>query len=580
MNPSRVIASLVIEAGTFVAPTAALAQADIPGKVPLVFNRYYTYPELESQFKAIAAAYPDLVELRKLGQSGQGRDMWVAIVNAPKTGPHTSKPAMYIEANVHGNELQGSEAVLYALWSLTKGYGGVPGITKLLDNYSFYLVPSVNPDGRSYWFDAVNNSSSSRSNQRPIDSDRDGLTDEDATEDLDGDGSITQMWRADPEGQWLRDRDDPRIFKRVEPGKKGDWTLVGSEGLDNDGDGQINEDGPGGDDMNRTYPGGWLPEYVQFGASDYPFSAPETRCTGLFILSRHNIAAVQSYHNSGGMVLRGPGAAFRESLYPGQDTAVYDEIQRVGERLLPYYRSMVIFRDLYTVHGGMVNYTAELLGIFSLTNEMMNAGMYFQRDVTDPSQDDMQMVYDRLQFGQVFKDYTEYDHPRWGKVLIGGLNKWASRLTPTFMLEQECHRSFAFTSYHADQMPLLSFHRVETAQAGEGLWTINVEVRNEKLIPTRSAHARNKRIGTNDLLTCEPAEGGAAVVTSGRLFSWTDLQVQPVRYEPARVQVESGVPSKGSVMHRFFVSGKPGDKVTLRYVAEKAKTIETTVELK
>jgi hypothetical protein len=149
------------------------------------------------------------------------------------------------------------------------------------------------------------------------------------------------------------------------------------------------------------------------------------------------------------------------------------------------------------------------------------------------------------------------------------------------MLEQECHRSFAFTSFHADQMPLLSFHRVEAAKTGEGLWTINVEVRNEKLIPTRSGVARAKRIGTNDLLTCDPADGGtASVVASGRLFSWTDLQVQPVRFEPARVQVESGVPSKGSVMHRFFVSGNPGDKLTLRYVAEKAKAIETTVELK
>ena len=30
-------------------------------------------------------------------------------INNPDTGPETGKPAMYIEANVHGNEIQGAE---------------------------------------------------------------------------------------------------------------------------------------------------------------------------------------------------------------------------------------------------------------------------------------------------------------------------------------------------------------------------------------------------------------------------------------------------------------------------------------
>ena len=68
-------------------------------------------------------------------------------------------------------------------------------LTKLLDNYSFYYLLSQNPDGRDHWFTDVNNSSSSRSNRRPVDNDKDGLVDEDQPEDLDGDGSITQMWK-------------------------------------------------------------------------------------------------------------------------------------------------------------------------------------------------------------------------------------------------------------------------------------------------------------------------------------------------------------------------------------------------
>lgn len=575
------LARLLVAASAALAAPPALAQPDVPSKVPIAFNRYSTYAELEGHFKAIAAAYPEICELRSVGRSGQGRDLWVAIVNNPATGPHTSKPAMYIEGNVHGNEIQAAEAVLYTLWYLTRGFGRVPGVDKLLKDYAFYLCPSINPDGRESWFNTVNNSSSSRANQAPVDSDRDGLIDEDPPEDLDGDGSITQMWKEEPGGQWVRDRFDPRVFTRVPPGEKGDWTFLGSEGIDNDDDGLINEDGPGGYDMNRSYPGGWLPDYVQFGAGPFPFVHPETFGTGMFILNHPNIAAVQSYHNAGGMILRGPGASFRENLFPPQDVAVYEEIQRTGERLLPYYRMMVIYRDLYTVHGGMVNWTGETLGIYSFTNELLNPGMYFQRDVSNPDDALMKLFRERLLFDQAFTDYTELDHPRYGKVLIGGLNRWSSRVTPTFMLEEECHRNFAFTMFHADQMPVLSFDRVEVERSGDADWQVTVSVRNAKLMPTRSALARQKGIGRTDLLTCAPAEGsGAAVVASGRVGSFLDRQVDLVRFEPGRVQIDGGIPGRGSVIHRFFVRGGEGDRLTLRYESLKAKTIETTVELR
>src|SRR5262245_22372901 len=313
------IRRLALPLFALVAPFAfnpASAQENIPAKVEIPFNRYNTYAELEEWLKKIAAAYPNIVELRDIGKSGEGRTLWVAIVNNPATGPHTAKPAMWIDGNVHGNEIQDADAVLYSLSYLTKAQAANPDLTKLLDNYAFYFLPSQNPDGREHWFLDVQNSSSSRSNRRAVDSDRDGLYDEDGPEDLDGDGSITQMWKADPSGRWIRDRNDPRVFVRVADDEKGEWTPVGSEGIDNDGDGLINEDGPGGDDMNRNWPSDWQPDYVQFGAGLYPFSNPEPRAIGRFFLDRPNIAAVQSYHNAGGMILRGPGASYREGFYP------------------------------------------------------------------------------------------------------------------------------------------------------------------------------------------------------------------------------------------------------------------------
>ncbi|MFG0282830.1 MAG: M14 family zinc carboxypeptidase, partial [Phycisphaerales bacterium JB039] len=336
-------------------------------------------------------------------------------------------------------------------------------------------------------------------------------------------------------------------------------------------------DGPFGDDMNRNWPSDWQPNYIQFGAGPYPLSAPETRAIAEFIRAHPNIAAGQSYHNSGGMILRGPGTSYRNPMYANADARVYDELAQTGELLLPYYRDMVIYRDLYNVHGGFVNFLAEGLGVFSFTNEMWASGKMFQKDIR-VDEDKQWLWRDRMALGQTFTDYTEYQHPTYGNVLIGGPNKWSSRNTPTFMLEEECHRNFAFTTFHADHMPLLRFKRTEVEDMGGGLWQVTVEIANEKLIPTRSAMAQNRGIGAADILETIPPEGGR-VVAAGRLSGWLDRQMSAVRHEPHRLQVEEGIPSQGSRIFRLLVEGAAGEVVTLRYAAEKALDIETTVTL-
>jgi murein tripeptide amidase MpaA len=47
-------------------------------------------------------------------------------------------------------------------------------VTELLDRCVFYLIPTINPDGRDRWFHRAQTASSSRSGASPVDSDRDG----------------------------------------------------------------------------------------------------------------------------------------------------------------------------------------------------------------------------------------------------------------------------------------------------------------------------------------------------------------------------------------------------------------------
>lgn len=557
---------------------AASAQQPLPGKLDLAFNRYYAYDEVLDILRRIEAAYPDLVSIATIGRSLEGRELVVATITAKHRGIESDKPAMWIDANVHGNEIQGTEIVLYTAHFLTRAYGVVPEFTKLLDERCFYLMPSQNPDGRVYWFESANSSSSSRAGARPVDSDDDGLFDEDPPNDLDGDGSITAMWKRDEFGDFVRDPDDPRGFRRVKKNDPGErWTRAGSEGIDDDLDGLVNEDGKGGDDLNRNWPSDWQPNHVQFGAALYPLSQPEARAIAEFLVARPNIAAVQSYHNMGGMILRGPGAEYLKDSYPSSDVAVYDELGKLGERLLPYYRYMVIWKDLYTVHGGFVNWTAEGLGIFSFTNELWTEDKYFQRDGNAGADADA-LARDRLLFGTTFAEFREYEHPTHGKVLIGGDTKWGSRVTPAFLLEEECHRNFAFTIAHAKAMPRLKLRRAATKELDAGLFAVSVELENEELIPTRKRLAANRKIGAPDRLEVAAPESGA-VIAGGTLARFDDETFEPVLARPHRLVLDDGIGSRATRAFRFLVAGKKGDVVRFRYLAEKAADLEFDVEL-
>ncbi|MEE2895806.1 MAG: M14 family metallopeptidase [Planctomycetota bacterium] len=560
--------------------TPVAAQQQIEAEVDLAHNRYYDFEEMTDALRRLAEAHPELATLVSLGESVQGRPMWLLAINNPETGSDREKPAIWIDGNIHGNEVQAAETVLYTAWYLLEAYDEVPAVRELVDERAFYLVPMVNPDGRAGWFDEAHTPNSNRSGLQPTDNDRDGLLDEDGPEDLDGDGHIGRMWRPDPNGTHRRNERDPRIFERVPrvPGPDGrimtgDWSMAGSVGIDNDGDGRINEDGEGGYDMNRNFPSDWQPDHVQRGAGTHPFSYPETRAIGDFIRAHPNIAAGQSYHNTGGMLLRGPGADYNESAYARPDRAVYDALGEAGEEMLPHYDYLVIHSDLYRVHGGCVNWMAEGLGIVSFTNELWTDRRIMQDGEGRMDEEARFRWQDRMLFGQTFTDWTEVDHPDLGPVLVGGGTKYSRRTPPPFMLEEESHRNFAFTMYHADQMPLLRVGDVVVEDLGDGLWQVDVEIENDRLIPTRTARAASKRIGRPDLLLFEPGEG-SELVLAGPVSNRFAERFTPVEHRPERLLVENGVPGRGRVTFRYILESEEPPTGRVTYAAEKARDLD------
>jgi zinc carboxypeptidase len=570
---------------TMIAP-ALLASAQQSGgqwspKVEIPWNRYYTHGELQAHMTRLDEAFPGFVSQEQIGSSFEGRPMIVYTVgNQQDSDPH-ARPAMWVDGNVHGNEVQGGEAVVYLAWWLLEHYEDNERARWLLDNRTFYLLPSQNPDGRDHWFNAANTASTSRTGTKPTDNDRDGLLDEDDYDDLNGDGEITMMRKKVEMGRGTHrlDPDDPRVMLRVSGEQQGDWLMLGYEGIDNDQDGRFNEDGKGGYDMNRNWPSDWQPGHIQRGAGDYPFSYPETEAIGRFFLSHDNVAGVQSFHNAGGMILRGP-AAEGVITYPRRDIQVYDSLGAEGEGILPFYRYMVIWKDLYTVHGGFVDWTYEGLGIFSFTNEMWSRSQLYNDAAEPPNGKDGSLFFnDSVMLGQLYIPWQEFEHPHYGTVEIGGYKRQHGRVAPSFLIEEMIHRNAIFCARHAEEIAQVRFAEPVIEEMSGGLRRIRVALENDALLPSRSAMAARENLGTPDIVTIEGA--GVEVLVGGVMPDrWNPEAFEPVDREPARLRLNDGVPGRrggpGRIELAWIVRGEGA--VTIRYSAKQADDQELKID--
>jgi len=593
-SPSRSLRSAVIGATVVTAavtmllagsPSAATAQIPVEETFPALgapgdpavevrWNRFHNHSGLNRILRELNAAYPDLTELIDIGDSYQGREMLVLRVSNEKAGDPDSKPGMWIDGNIHGNEVQAGDTVAYTAWYLCEMSATVDHVRQLLDDRVFYLLPSVNPDGRDFWFNSPNTPHSSRTGQIPVDNDGDGRFDEDDYDDLDGDGSITRMRVKNPWGRWKADPEFPDyVMVRVAADERGEYDLLGGEGIDNDGDGEVNEDGIGGYDPNRNWAWSWQPEGIQYGARDYPFSLPESHNISRFVLSRPNIAAAQSYHNAGGMILRGPGQDVGQ-VHPA-DEALGKLISERGERILPFYDAFIVWSDLYTVWGGEFEWFYGGRGMISFTNELWTNDNMFKEEVPrGPKGNKARAWFIRhLLQNEGLTKWKEFEHPDYGTIEIGGMAKNFGRVPPSFLLEEELHRNMMFTLYHAESTPLLAIGEVEVESVGGNLRRVRVAVDNQGIIPTRIGHDVENRITPRNSISLD----GVAVVAGGRVENPRLDLVDWQKVRPERVLVET-FPGLSRTWIEFLVEGT--GKAELTVTAARGGTRTQTVEIR
>lgn len=111
------------------------------------YNKYYNYSELTKRLQALAEKYPHIANLSSIGESVEGRKLWVMRITKEPSVGSPWKPKFKYVGNMHGDETVSRQVLVYLADYLLTNYGVEARISELVNNTDIYIMPSMNPDG-------------------------------------------------------------------------------------------------------------------------------------------------------------------------------------------------------------------------------------------------------------------------------------------------------------------------------------------------------------------------------------------------------------------------------------------------
>lgn len=545
------------------------------------FDHYYTYDELVEFLKSASQEHPRLTMLESIGKSGEGRDIYAFTITDKDSGEAKSKPAIYIDGNFHAGEVTGSMINLYAIKHILANYGTDEKITKLLKENTLYVIPRVSPDGAEVY---LTTPETLRSVPRPY-----PFPDPDELEglypaDIDGDGHILTMRVKDDTGEWKVSDQDPRAMVRRAPDEfDGTFYRVYTEGYIRKYDGAEVKQAPPkwGLDFNRNFPFGWVPEVVQSGAGEFPLSEPETRAVAEFVVNHPNISLALTYHTTGGVILRVPGA-HPNTQSPRHDIQAMIAIGEMGTEetgypCVPCYEqyygggegySKGAYDDWLFDHRGILAYTVETWNL----SQRAEIHQFPPKEKSPKEQQEdylkMLMWNDKELGGKGFENWRPFDHPQLGRVEIGGwYSKYVVQNAPPSFLEAECHKNTMFIVRAAATLPKLEISSVYCKTVGEGVYEVGAFVRNKGFLPTCGSHR------ARDLKKARPLTAEIKETTGGLVKPEV---IGEAKKELDHLDGRSGSTSEFSLWTRSTESNRVA-KVTWVVKAEKGSEVRIRV---
>ena len=252
---------------------------------------YSNFAQQTNRLTAISKTYPQLAKLKSITKTEGGKDIWMMTIG---TGNTETKPGIAIIGGVEGNHLLGTEMAIGFAEKITRD-NNTNSIKKLLAKTTFYVFPNMSPDAMEQYFAGLKYER--KGNAASTDDDRDGKTNEDGFDDLDGNGKIGWLRVESPIGEYKTHPDDERVLIKANltKGEKGKYLLL-TEGIDNDKDGNFNEDGEGGVAFNKNF-SFKHPSFTP-GSGEFAVSENETRALLDNLYQLFNVYAVVSFSSN------------------------------------------------------------------------------------------------------------------------------------------------------------------------------------------------------------------------------------------------------------------------------------------
>lgn len=266
------------------APALAEDLPNTAGGDSTALSGYLNFAEFESRLRDLDQSR--WAELRGLGKTAEGRDIWLLTV---ADDPAQQRPAILVVGNVHAPHVVGRELALRMAERIVTEADQDETVARFLSSYTIYFIACPSPDATEK--NIADQSREVAGNATSTDDDRDFQVGEDPPVDLNGDGWITMMRVADPLGTHRPHPTDARVMIPVDPKKneRGEYRLY-TESRDADNDKQFGEDGADGVDFNRNFTFNY--PYFGRGAGPHQVSEPEARLVADFAFDHPNIAVV------------------------------------------------------------------------------------------------------------------------------------------------------------------------------------------------------------------------------------------------------------------------------------------------
>jgi|WetSurMetagenome_2_1015567.scaffolds.fasta_scaffold00009_9 hypothetical protein len=470
--------------------------------IPLIVTaqgQYTNYKTGIQKIESMTREYPAICSAKSLAKTAGGKDVMVIIIG---NGEKDNKPGIAVIGNPEGSYILGRELALGFARSLLNE-SSAPEIKSLLDKVTFYVFPDVNPDATDQYFQAIRYERNV--NTRPVDEDRDFVTDEDPFEDLNKDGLITLIRVSDSSGTFTESSEDKRIMVMADiaKGEHGSYSVY-SEGIDNDKDGKFNEDGPGGVNFNRnlTY------NYEEFGSNAglHPVSEPETKAVMDFLFDHFNIYVtfafgpqdnMNSVAGSGG---RGSSGQSQPST-PGQDQPQGSgQMFRMGERKITTvqksdesvikfvsekYREITGVKGappVKTAPGNFADWSYYHYGRYSFSTP----AWWFPVERDKNAEAAFLKYAEDNKLENVFVPWTEIEHPDFPgkKTEVGGIRPFVMTNPPEDKIEELILSNYTFIKEIAAMHPDLEFTDIETENKGDKIFRISLKIHNQGLFAT------------------------------------------------------------------------------------------------